>query len=188
VLLTVIGVLGYNFNLTLPLFVEQGLGLGDGAFTLAYAVFSAGALVSALVVASRRLVRLRHVLIGAGSLGVAMLLMAVAPLYAVLLPIVFVVGLTSILYMTSSTTLVQVEADHAMHGRLLALQTVLLVGTAPIGGPLLGGIADLFGARAPLVVGGVACLGAAAWGVVAHRRADQVDQPGARAARAATPA
>ena len=116
-----------------------------------------------------------------------MLLMAGAPGYGVLLPIVFVVGLTSILYMTSSTALVQVEADHALHGRLLALQTVLLVGTAPIGGPLLGRDRRRLRARAPLVVGGVACLAAAAWGTVAHRRAGQRDADPPRVAAAEVP-
>jgi len=173
VLLAVIGILGYNFNLVLPLFVVQGLHQGDGAFTIVYAVFSAGALVSALIVAGRRLVRMRHVLIGAATFGIASLALAATPTLAAVIPVVFFVGLTSILYMTSSTALVQVEADQAMHGRLLALQTVLFVGTAPIGGPLLGWLADVLGARAPLVIGGVASMAAASWGIWAHRRSQR---------------
>jgi MFS family permease len=173
ILLAVIGILGYNFNVVLPLFVEQGLHEGDGAFTFVYAVFSAGALVSALVVANRHLVRMRHILVGAATFGGAMLALTFAPTLAVAVPIVFAVGLTSILYMTSSTAIVQVEADQAMHGRLLALQTVLFVGTAPIGGPLLGWLSDAFGPRAPVLLGAVATLAAAAWGGWALRRTDR---------------
>jgi MFS family permease len=173
VVLAVVGLLGSNLNVVLPLFVEKGLNEGDGAFTIVYAVFSAGALVSALLVANRQLVGIRHVLIGAASLGVAMLALAGVPGLAATLPVIFAVGLTSILFMTSSTAIVQVESEQSMHGRILALQIVLLVGTAPLSGPLLGWMADALGPRAPLVVGGVSALAGAAWGARAYRRAGQ---------------
>jgi hypothetical protein len=73
------------------------------------------------------------------------------------------------MYMTATTALVQVRADPTMHGRVLALQSVLLIGTTPVGGPILGAIADAFGARAPVVIGGIAALGAAVWGAVRGR-------------------
>jgi hypothetical protein len=73
-----------------------------------------------------------------------------------------------------------------MHGRVLALQSVLLIGTTPIGGPLLGFLADVAGARAPVVLGGLAALGAAAWGAVAVRRG-VVDLPVERVVPVAQP-
>jgi MFS family permease len=175
VLLGIIGILGYNFNVTLPLFIEHGLQLGDGAYTAAYAVFSAGALVSALVVANRHLVRMRNVLFGAVAFGVTTLALSIAPDLGATIAIVFAVGMASILYMTASTALVQVEAVQEMHGRLLGLQTVLFIGTAPISGPFLGWMSDALGARAPLVLGGVASLLAAGWGILALRRVERND-------------
>ena len=171
VLLAVIGTLSYNFSVTLPLFVTRSISGTDGSFTLLYAVYSAGAVISGLVVANRRLVRLRHIVTGAAALGVAMLILASVPSVAAAVPAVLLVGIASILYVTSTTAIVQVEADPTMHGRVLAIQTVLLVGTAPIGGPMLGALADALGARAPIIVGGIACLGGATWAAVASRRA-----------------
>jgi len=171
IMLAIVGTLGYNLNVVLPLFVEHSLHRGDSAFTLIYAVFSAGALVSALVVAGHSLIRVRHVIIGSVAFGAAMLVLAPAPNVPIAIPAAFSVGVTSILYMTATTAIVQVEGDPAMHGRILALQTVLMVGTAPIGGPILGLIADAFGARAPIVIGGIASLVAAAWGYFATKRA-----------------
>ena len=176
VMLGIVGILAYNFNVVFPLLVTRALHGGDGAFTLVYSVFSAGAVVSAMIVANRNLVQVRHIIAGSGALGVAMLLLSVVPDVAVAVPAVFIVGLTSILYMTSTTALVQVEADPAMHGRILALQTILMVGTAPIGGPFLGWVADAYGARIPVVIGGVGCLAAAAWGLAALRRAGPTSQ------------
>jgi len=171
VTLAVVGTLGYNLGVELPLFVERSLHGGDAAFTFLYTVFSIGALTSALLVAQRGLVRMHHILLGAALFGIALLLLAAAPNIQFAVPIVFFVGITSILYFTATTAIVQVEADPAMHGRILALQSVLLIGTAPIGGPIDGAIADAFGARTPLVLGGVVSIAAAVWGYLAVRRA-----------------
>jgi uncharacterized membrane protein YhaH (DUF805 family) len=65
-----------------------------------------------------------------------------------------------------------VEADPTLHGRILALQTFILGGSLPIGGPILGLIGDAIGARAPIVLGGVVCILAAIFGLTARRVRD----------------
>jgi transmembrane secretion effector len=176
VTLAIVGTLGYNLSVELPLLVERSLHHGDAAFTFLYSVFSCGALISALVVAQRALVRVKHILIGAAAFGTALLALSAVPSLAAAVPVVFVVGMSSILYFTATTAIVQVEADPAMHGRILALQSVLLIGTAPIGGPIDGAIADAFGARVPLIVGGIASIAAAAWGYTALRRSRRAEE------------
>jgi MFS family permease len=170
VMVAAIGTLAYTFTVSLPLFVTQALHSTDGVFTLLYSILGFGSLVSALVVAHRRLVGISHILVGAVALGVSMLLLSAVPTVALAVPVVFAIGVSSILYMTSTTSIVQVEARPEMHGRVLGLQTVLLVGTTPIGGLLAGWLADTVGARAPLVLGGVVCLAAATFGHLAARR------------------
>ena len=170
VMLAAIGMLAYNFNVTLPLLVTRSLHSTEGMFTILYSVFSFGAVVSSLVVAQRRLVRMRHIIIGAVALGVAMLLLAASPGIGFAMPMAFLIGVASILYMTSTTAIVQVEAKAEMHGRVLALQSVLMMGTTPIGGPFSGWLADKMGSRAPIILGGIVCLLAAAFGYYASRR------------------
>jgi MFS family permease len=167
----VVGTLGYNLNVELPLFVEHSLHDGDSAFTFLYSVFSVGALATALFVAHHQLVHLRNVLIGASAFGVTLILLAATPSLASAVPVMLALGVSSILYFTATTAIVQIDADPSFHGRILALQSVLLVGTAPIGGPIDGAIADVFGARAPLLLGGVASIAIGIWGYLAARRA-----------------
>jgi MFS family permease len=169
VMLAAIGLFSYNFNVTLPLFATRTLHGGDRTFTLLYCTFSAGAVAGGLVIASRNLVQVRHIIIGAAALGVTMLGLAVTPGTGAALLAVFLVGGASILYMTATTAIIQVEADPTLHGRILALQTFILGGTLPIGGPILGLIADAIGARAPIVLGGVVCVLAAIFGLTARR-------------------
>ena len=70
----------------------------------------------------------------------------------------------------ATAALAQIRTEQPMIGRVLAIQTVLLVGTTPIGGPILGALSDTAGARAPVLVGGVGSLAAAAFGLLAARR------------------
>jgi MFS family permease len=170
VMLAAIGTFSYNFTVTLPLYVTRALDGSDGVFTVLYSLFSVGAVVSALFVAQRSLVHMRHIVFGAASMGVAMLLLAVVPGLGLAVPAVFLVGMASILYMTATTAIIQVEGKPEMHGRVLSLQSVILIGTTPIGGPLLGLLSDTLGARSPMVIGGVVALAAAAFGWSASRR------------------
>ena len=170
VMLAAIGTLAYNFSVTLPLFVTNSLHRSDGVFTILYSIFSLGAVVCALIVAQRNLVAMRHIIWGAAGLGVTMLLLSFSPGVWTAAIAVFLVGMASILYMTSTTTIVQVEAKREMHGRVLALQMVFVAGTSVIGGPLSGWLADALGARTPLIFGGIVCLASALWGYFAVRK------------------
>ena len=98
--------------------------------------------------------------------------MALAPNQAVAFPIGLLVGLGSITFLTASTAIVQIRSDPAMRGRVLALQSMVFLGSTPIGGPIVGWICQQFGARYGLAVGAAAGLGAGLWGMAWARRAD----------------
>ena len=98
-----------------------------------------------------------------------MLVLAAAPNTGFALPAGFLLGIASILYITATTTLIQVGSKAEMVGRVLALQTVLMFGTTPVGGPLLGWLSDARGGRAPIVLGGVVALGSGLLGYYANK-------------------
>jgi MFS family permease len=172
----IVGTISYNFTVVFPLFVEKGLHGGDGAYTLVYSAFSAGALVGALVVARRTSVSIRTVALGAAWLGASMLVLSAVPNVAVAVGVAAVVGAGSVAFMTAATAIAQLRSDQDMLGRVLAIQTVLIIGTTPIGGPILGAIADAIGARSPVLIGGVGAVAAAAFGLFAARRSARRDQ------------
>ncbi len=169
-MLLVVGTVSYNFTVVFPLFVEKGLGGSDAGYTLVYSMFSVGALAGALIVARRTTVVIRTVAAGAAALGATMLMLAAVPGVALAALVAAAVGAASVAYMTAVTALAQLRTDQQMLGRVLAIQTVLLIGTTPIGGPILGAVSDAAGARAPVILGGLAALGAAAFGLAAARR------------------
>ena len=104
------------------------------------------------------------------AVRVAMAGLALMPTFATALGLSVCVGLTSVLFITASTAIVQLRSDPMMRGRVLALQSMVFIGSTPIGGPLLGWICDQWGARAGIAVGAVAALAAGAWGLAMARR------------------
>jgi MFS family permease len=177
-MLAMIGTLAYNFSVTLPLFVTRTLHSSESVFTLLYSIFSLGAVICALLIAHRQMVRMRHIIYGALGMGVSMLALASVSNVPTAIPLAFLVGMASILFMTSTTAIVQVEARRDMHGRVLALQMVFVGGTSVIGGPLVGWLADAVNGRAPIYLGGAVCLLAGVFGILAARRHASHFHPG----------
>ncbi len=169
-MLLIIGTISYNFTVVFPLFVEKGLHGGDAAYTVVYSSFSAGALVGAFAVARRSTVGIRTVATGAAGLGVSMIVLSIVPTITLAYIVAAAAGGASVAYMTATTALAQIRSDQAMIGHVLAVQTVLLIGTTPIGGPILGAVSDALGGRWPVLIGGVGALAAAAFGLVAGAR------------------
>lgn len=179
-MLLMIGTLAYNFTVTFPLFVTTSLDGSERQFTIIYSVFSCGAIVSALFVASRAYTSIGHIVRGAALMGLALSLFSIVPGPLLALPAAFFIGIASILYTTATTTNFQMEAEQSMHGRVLALQSAVMIGSSAIGGPLLGSLSDVLGARMLIVIGAIACFTAALWGRAMSRRyaaAAAVDEP-----------
>jgi MFS family permease len=170
-MMAVIGTLAFNFSTVLPLFVTRDLHGGDVTFTWLMSVLSLGSLVGALATARRRSIDIRTVSLAAVAFGAGMALLTVAPNQPVALAVGFLVGLASISFMTASTAIVQLAADPAMRGRMLALQAMVFLGSTPIGGPIVGAVAEQFGARYSLALGALATIAAGGFGLLSVRRA-----------------
>jgi MFS family permease len=171
-MMAVVGTLAFNFQVVFPLFVTRDLGGGDGTFTLLFSVVSVGSLIGALATARRKRIDVRSVSVASLGFGLALGLIALSPNQAVAFPMGLLVGLGSISFLTASTAIVQIRSNPEMRGRVLALQSMVFLGSTPIGGPIVGWISQQFGARYGLGVGALAGLGAGLWGLAWARRAD----------------
>jgi len=169
-MMAIIGTLSYNFQVVFPLFTTRDLGGDETTFTMLFSVVSLGAFIGALGTARRTSIDIRAVGITAVGFGAALAAISLAPNQAVAFPLGVLVGLFSIGFLTASTAIVQLAAAPEMRGRVLALQAMVFLGSTPIGGPIVGAIADHFGARYAVGVGAAAALGAGAWGIARGNR------------------
>lgn len=176
-MLLLIGTASYNFTVVLPLFVEHGLHGTDLQYTLVYAAFSGGGVLGTLIVARRTAISVRTIVISAALFGLAMFGLFLAPTIDVAYPLAVLIGAASVSYMTATTAIAQLRTRRDMIGRVLALQTVLLLGTTPIGGPILGIVSDAAGGRSPVLVGAIAAVLAAFLGLLAARRHQVASAP-----------
>jgi MFS family permease len=169
-MMAVVGTLAFNFQVVFPLFTIRDLGGTEQTFTILFSVISLGSFVGALVAARRTEVDVRTVSVAALGFGAGLAAMAVAPTLPVAFAVGLVVGFGGIAFLTASTAIVQIQADPTMRGRVLALQAMVFLGSTPIGGPLVGWIADTWGARWAVGAGAVGTLAAGAWGLATVRR------------------
>jgi len=165
-MMAIVGTLAYNFQTVFPLFTTRDLHGSGTTFTILFSVVSMGALVGALATARRSVISVRTVALTSLGYGAAMGLMAFAPNQGFAFAIGLLLGVNSIAFLTASTAIVQIEAAPEMRGRVLALQAMLFLGSTPIGGPIVGWVAQEFGARYAIGLGAVAALAAGTWGLV----------------------
>jgi MFS family permease len=179
ILLTVIGTLAFEYQVTLPLLAERSLNGGANTFTTLFSAMSAGSVVGALLVARRTDVDTGFLARAACGLGLAMAALALAPNTWLALAAVVPVGFFSVFLLSGSNAVIQLRADPSMRGRVLALTAVVFLGSTPIGGPITGAVSEHIGARAGVGLGAIASGLAGLWTLRQLARAGPEDSKAA---------
>ena len=102
--------------------------------------------------------------------AVLLIALAAAPAYAWGLAALVPLGATGVLFVNTTNSLLQLNADDAMRGRVMSLWAIVFFGSTPIGGPLTGLIARAVGVQWAVAIGGLATIAAAAVAYWALRR------------------
>jgi len=188
-MMVVVSTLAYNFSVLLPLYAHDVFHRGAGAYGTLTAAMGVGALLGALAMASRRRTSYQLLVAVSLSFGASILAVALAPTMTVALGLLVLMGAASVMFVATANTLLQLNSDADMRGRVMALWAVVFLGATPIGAPLTGLVAEHFGVRVALGLGGVAtllCALAAGFALRRirdeRRRAAAAGEPGAPAA------
>jgi MFS family permease len=173
----------FNFAVLLPLFALRTFGGDAGTFGAMLSLFGFGSLAGALFLAARSSRpnpgRLCLFALALGGASIALAAAPDLPLVWVLLPALGFVG--TAFAITGNSTL-QLTSAPQLRGRVMAIYTVIFLGSTPIGAPLAGWVGQHLGARAGLLGGGVIALAAGVGGLVAlGRRRDALMVAGSSA-------
>lgn len=158
ILVATIGTFGYNFGTILPLIAKYTLQTGALGYGLLLSVMGVGSLIGALVVASGRRASLPVVLAAGAVFSVLLLLVGLSPWAALTLGLLVLLGLASITFSSNANTRLQLAAADEFRGRVLSMYFLLFAGTTPIGGFLVGLLAEHFGVRPMIALMAGACL------------------------------
>jgi MFS family permease len=171
-LMAVVGTLALNFSVILPLMASQTFHGDAGTYGLLFSTLGVGSLLGALITAGRREPSRRLLLLSLLAFGLFMLAAALAPSLWLELLMLVPLGVAAVIFQATSNSTLQVNTDPALRGRVMALYSVVFMGTTPIGAPIVGLVSQAAGPRAGLALGGAAVLLAvAAFGLWSARRA-----------------
>jgi MFS family permease len=170
VLLGVVGTLALNWTVILPLLASRTFHGDARTYGLLFAVLGAGSLAGALVTASRGEPSVRMLVGSLAAFGVLMLVAAAAPSLPLELAVLAPMGTAALVFQTTSNSLIQLRSDPALRGRVMAMYSVVFIGTTPIGAPIVGWVAQQYGPRAAMGLGAAAVLLTAAVALWLARR------------------
>jgi MFS family permease len=179
-LMLVVGTFAINSPVVLPLLAKVTFHSGPEVYSWMSIAMGAGAMVGALFAANRADVRGKLLCSTGMVFGLSILVAALAPSLAFFIALLVVVGGGQIAFLSTTNSALQLLSDPTMRGRVMAVYTITLLGTTPIGGPLIGWISDAFGPRWGFAVGGIATvLGVLVFGTAfvrarTHARSDDI--------------
>ena len=169
-LLAVVGTLALNFTVVLPLLARDVFHGDASTYGTLFSVLGLGSLAGALFTAGRREPSVPLLLGSLVLFGLLMAAASAAPTLPLEIAALIPMGMAALAFQTTTNALIQLRSEPALRGRVMAIYAVVFLGTTTIGAPIVGLVAERFGARSGFVVGAVAILLAAAAALWLHLR------------------
>jgi MFS family permease len=169
-LMLIVSPLTLNFVVILPIVARRTYGGNATTFALMTVAMGVGAVFGALRNGVRTSISIRIVSYAAMVLGATLGLTGFAPVYGAALALLVVVGAASVTFTATINSLLQLSAKAEMRGRVMALFTVVFLGSVPIGAPLIGWLGGSFGTRTAFVFCAISALCAGLLGLWSSRR------------------
>jgi MFS family permease len=161
-LMGLVGTLGFNFQVVLPLLAKFSFESGAMTYATLVSAMAVGSIAGALVNGHRGRTGPRLIAGGALAFGASALLAAAMPTLTFEIPMLALLGAASVTFAATINSTLQLAVSPEMRGRVMALYSVVFLGSTPIGAPLTGWLAQSYDPRVALVLAGASGL-LAAW-------------------------
>ena len=170
IMMACIGTFVFEFQVSLPILAQQVFHGDAKSYALLLAAMGAGSVLGGLFAAGRSTIAPHHLSMFMACFGVSLVAVALMPTLFLAVCGMFVVGFFSINVTSLGNTIIQLESAPHMRGRVMALWGMAMMGSTPIGGPIIGFIGEFLGGRWGVGVGGAVALMTAAAAIVILRR------------------
>lgn len=164
VLLAIVGTITFEWQASMPLFAKFILHGDAGTYSAISVAMSVGMLVGGITNARIGNVSERRLVYSGLLLGISTIAVAFVTNFILALVLFAVVGVFMITFANLSNSILQVNTDPKMRGRIMSFWNMAFQGSTAIGGPFIGWIGQYFGADWSLAVGGAAAVLAALYG------------------------
>jgi MFS family permease len=170
-MMALVGTFTFEFEVSLPLLAESTFHGTATTYSWLLAALGAGAVAGGLYAARSARTGVARLTWAALGYAIAVGLLAAAPTLVTAVAACVLVGVASVLFLTTGNSTVQLASDPEYRGRVTALWSMALVGSTPVGSPVIGALSDAASPRYALALGAVACLAAVIIGRWPARRA-----------------
>ncbi|MFC3653168.1 MFS transporter [Dyella humi] len=164
-MLFLFGTFGLNFAIFISTMAVSVFHADAGRYGLLSSSLAVGTVAGALLAARRATPSIPLLIIAAAWFGIGLTLAAISPNAWLFAAMLLLIGVSAQTFTTSTNSLVQLSTEPAMRGRVVAILLAIALGGTPLGAPVVGWVADTFGARWSLGVGAAAGLAAVLVGV-----------------------
>ncbi|HOB05175.1 MAG TPA: MFS transporter [Propionibacteriaceae bacterium] len=144
-----------TFQVTTALMATTVFNKGATEFGLLGSVLGVGSLAGALLSARRSSPRMTVLLVGLAGTSVSLVLMAAARDFWLFTVVLLPAGLCALTVLTTTNTIVQLNTDPSMRGRVMALYMAVNQGSMPLGALFAGYVSEAIGVRWVLGIGAV---------------------------------
>lgn len=172
VVVGLVATVAMNFQVVVPAFARDALGVGADGFGFLMAASGLGSVIAALGLAVGR-PRPSVLLGGALVLGAAQVALAVTTSYPVAAFLLFLAGAGGIAMAATANTTIQLAVPDGLRGRVMSVYTTVFAGSTPLGGLFVGSLASAAGIRAATFAGGALGIAVALAAAVWARRRSQ---------------
>ena len=157
--LAVVCTFSFNWAVLVPLLAVQTFGGDAGTLGLLSAMTGIGSFVGAIFMANRAATPTMYRLaLFTTASGVALILPALAPSLGWAYLFVVPMGLAIMVLLITANSMLQLSAKPQARGRVMALYSIVLLGSTPIGSPITGWVGQHLGARWAFVMNGAVAL------------------------------
>ncbi len=156
-----IGTFGLNFPIFISTMSVRVFHAGASQFGLLTSIMAIGSVTGALLAAGREKPHITLLLAGAFIFGIGCALAAIMPTYWLFGLALVLIGIAAQTLTTTGNSMIQMSTEPAMRGRVVAIFMAIALGGTPIGAPIVGRVADVFGPRWALGIGAAAGFAAA---------------------------
>ncbi len=169
-MMALVGTLSFNFQVLMPLLASQTWHGTAATYALLTSAMAVGSVAGALAAGARGRVSPRILVGAATGFGALELVAAAAPSLPLQVLALVPLGAMTVTFSAGVNSTMQLAVAPAMRGRVMALYSVVFLGSTPIGAPLVGWLAEVAGPRVGMALGATAALAAAGLASAAYAR------------------
>jgi MFS family permease len=158
-LVSVVSIFGTNFNVLVPVFAKMELNRDAAAFGFLMSSFGAGALIGAmsLAIMSRSGPKPAFLLGGGLSLSLVLMVIGLQRSYGLTALLLALAGWSMVTFFGMANTMVQLNTENRLRGRVMSLYTLSFGGLTPFGSMFAGTVAHWIKAPLTFALGGLIC-------------------------------